>query len=1218
MKENQFQELIRQAEGETLDFKQDGYDLADAKGQSDFTKDLLAMANTPREQDAHIVFGVRWKPESGSEVIGLERQPDDADLQDVVRKFRIEPTPRFIYTPLEFEGKQVGILTIPIDAKGPAKGPYIPSIDREGLQAGAVYYRRGTQNDRAVSELKRINNWFSEGDSIQEEYPENTWRQFFDAVHRFDPAKTYVLAVDRISPMTDAQIHALGMPYWRAVFDFDPKSDVSGILSHTKDTVERHAVIHRIVRNDPTQVHPIPGIHWFFAQGLSGRQETLVDSSHRAWLREYKQEIGRQLERVAKAVGHSPVVVLVLWSDVRLRKHLRTLIEELQAAFGDAIEVVLVSDDKPSFAEIAEEAGAAFVKINLRSLCSGLAVHYADIGKATQKDHILPASYGSSTSIKPEIWLWLSEDLELVHRDIGITGDDNSAEYRLGADISWRNLQLRHDCDRDITPELCRQVQADLAKRQTVRVNLYHEPGSGGTTVGRRLAWNLHNTFPVGILKNCISAETAEKIGKVSALTESSVLIIVDGGQHSERDIDDLYESLKANQTPTVLVQILRRFTRQTTGRRKFWLDTKLTDPEADRFRDAYTKSVPTKQMELAKLYQQRNDSMRNAFFFGLTAFGQNFRGLRPYVEDRIIGLTEEQRRILVYVSIAHYYGQQSIPAQAFVALLKLPRTKTCNLEGVFAGNAAPAIGLLVRHEQAEWRTTHYLVAREIMQQILAPSDSQDPENTWRQNLSSWGKDFADFCHGDTQIISDQFLELVHRVFIYRDNVDVLGTEQADQQQQLSQLINDIPAIHGRHEVLRHLIDVFPNEAHFHAHFGRFLSLHNEHEEALDRINLAIVLQPKDHVLHHMQGMAFRRLMRKNVEKEDSTDQLIEIAVKASGSFEEARRLRPDNEHAYVSEIQMLIWLLDQVRRMRKNTISNVLTQPGVNPFLRQSLQKAEELLDQVYHLYVGEKPSRYFIDCRARLESIYGNYSTALQAWDNLLSRPEITKPPVRRQIIWTILRKRDGAWDRLTDKDTARIRNLLEDNLEEEANNSTNLRLWIRAVRQLKSPPSLDLLIERVSYWKVNTGVLDAVYYLYVLHVMRALDGSSQSVADADKMIEECRRIAQFRRDRTKSFEWIGHGTSINALVHQSRLGDWKEDFWEAAGELMRLRGRIKNIRGPQGGQIVFSDGVEAFFVPGKSGFHRGRDENASVSFYLGFSYDGPRAWDVQPIET
>lgn len=71
---------------------------------------------------------------------------------------------------------------------------------------------------------------------------------------------------------------------------------------------------------------------------------------------------------------------------------------------------------------------------------------------------------------------------------------------------------------------------------------------------------------------------------------------------------------------------------------------------------------------------------------------------------------------------------------------------------------------------------------------------------------------------------------------------------------------------------------------------------------------------------------------------------------------------------------------------------------------------------------------------------------------------------------------------------------------------------------------------------------------------------------------------------------------------------------DFWESVDALTRLRGRIAAIDGPQKGRIELNGGVGAFFVPAKSGFHFGRDENRLVDCYLGFSYDGPRAWDVR----
>ena len=323
------------------------------------------MANTPREQSAHIIFGVRWTPESGSTVVGLKDQLDDAQLQDLLGPKRVQPNPRFIYTPLEFDGKQVGILEILVGTDG----PYMPTSDSDelGLQAGAVHYRRGTENQRALStDLKRIVDWFNGIRVVLEGPEEGSWRQFLDrqfldAMHRFEQGRTYILAVDRISPQKAEQIHALGMPPWRAVIDFDPESDVSGFLSCIEGTLRRHRVIHRTVRGDRHWVQPEPGTHWFFAQGLSGRQETLVSGSHKAWLSTYKRELGQQLTCVASAISPSPVVALVFWSDANLKKHLRTLIEELHGAFGNAIDIVVVSSDEPSFSGLAEDEGVKFI-----------------------------------------------------------------------------------------------------------------------------------------------------------------------------------------------------------------------------------------------------------------------------------------------------------------------------------------------------------------------------------------------------------------------------------------------------------------------------------------------------------------------------------------------------------------------------------------------------------------------------------------------------------------------------------------------------------------------------------------------------------------------------------------------------------------------------------------------------------------------------------------
>lgn len=1205
MTEAEFRQLLALGERDWLDFKRDAYgDLTASAKRNEFIKDVLAMANTPREVSARLVLGVSWAAETGSEIIGLEHQLDDQKFQNALGIDRVQPIPHFVYIPLNIDGKHVGVIDIPVDDRG----PYTPVKDFEGLQAGAIYFRRGTTSERAVGdEILRVVKWFMGSEvGASSGQPKNWWAPFLDAVRGFERGPVYLLVTDRLDQNNAGFAQAIAAAPWRAIIDFDPESDSSGLLKLISGTLERHRTIHRVVRGEYI-VRPEPGIHWFFARGIAEKIDNAVNNEHKSWLKLYKQELGKQLQAIAAATSPSPVVAIILWENNLLKNHLRTTLDEMNGTFGDSLEIILVSQDRASFESIADDAGATFVQMSRRSLLSGLAVHFADKETAHEDERfVLVTPTGASVEFKSEDWLWLSEDLEILHRATGMSGEDDPDEFRRGADISWRNLQLHHDCDRDITNEVRTQVEEDLRRRQTVRVNLYHTPGGGGTTVGRRVAWDIHNTSPVCVLTRCAGRETADKIAKVAALTEATVLVFVDGGQHSERDIDNLYDYLKAAQTPAVLFQVLRRFKSHKPGKRTFWLDASLRDQEADRFRVAYRNVAPHKSGDIEALANRKGSLERTAFFFGLTAFENDFRGLKPYVHVRMEALGEQQKKILGYMAIAHYYGQQAIPAQAFAELLGIPQTKSVDLRSVFGGEATKALELVIEVRPGTWRTSHPFISLEILRRLLTPAGALGDDNLWRQNLSRWAKDFSDLCSADGPAKSEMLLELARRVFIYRDNVEVLGTERSASGG-FSHLIDDIPSDVGRVDVLRHLTTCFPEEAHFHAHLGRFLGAKGDHVGALEAIDYAVSLQPDDHVLHHMRGMVLRQELKSEANKGAAVDYLVEISKDASLAFERTRSLAPDSEHGYISEIQSLLELIDRAE-------ASTLTVPTSNPYLKEAMDRAEDLLDQLQHLYAGEEPSKYVLDCQAKLSRLYGDFHASLQGWDNLLNRPEVSKPPVRRQIVWTILRRHEGKWGKLSKKEVQRIQRLLEENLEEDSYDSTSLRLWLRVVRYSQNPPSLDALTERVGYWKANTGSLDAAFYLYVLHFLRSLQGSSQAVLDMERALDECRSLARYRRDRTRSFEWIGPSAGVRALVHQSQLGEWAGDFWKSTYLLCRLTGRITSIDGPQKGTISVDGGIDAFFVPAKSDIHEGRDENSAVTCYIGLSYDGPRAWDVR----
>ena len=149
--------LLNRPESKTLDFKAKGYDLSNRRDKRAFAKDLASLVNTPREGDAHIVLGVKKQLDGSSELLGLDKAIDDADLQGVAAS-HLDQVPRFSYRPMRYRGVLLGLISIPADQQYPVS----PRATRgDGFVEGSIYFRRGSQNATAsMLEQERIWAWF--------------------------------------------------------------------------------------------------------------------------------------------------------------------------------------------------------------------------------------------------------------------------------------------------------------------------------------------------------------------------------------------------------------------------------------------------------------------------------------------------------------------------------------------------------------------------------------------------------------------------------------------------------------------------------------------------------------------------------------------------------------------------------------------------------------------------------------------------------------------------------------------------------------------------------------------------------------------------------------------------------------------------------------------------------------------------------------------------
>ncbi|MGI8949658.1 MAG: hypothetical protein ACR2FV_17115 [Ornithinimicrobium sp.] len=131
-----------------------------------------------------------------------------------------------------------------------------------------------------------------------------------------------------------------------------------------------------------------------------------------------------------------------------------------------------------------------------------------------------------------------------------------------------------------------------------------------------------------------------------------------------------------------------------------------------------------------------------------------------------------------------------------------------------------------------------------------------------------------------------------------------------------------------------------------------------------------------------------------------------------------------------------------------------------------------------------------------------------------------------------------------------------------------------------------------------------------------MRWLRGDAQNQDRTRQFLERCQRLAR-NRNRSWSFEWVGEREPAPSVVHFTELGSQPPGgniFFPRAYLLRRLQGVIERIDGPQAGRIRVMPGtLTAHFRP-RLKFLQTRDINATVDFFIGFTYDGLRAYEVE----
>lgn len=1223
--------LLKLQEGDSLDFKREISFKGDAKKtdnqkRADFIKDIISMYNTPRSQDAYIVIGVDKYDDGSYEIVGIDKHFDDEILQNKFNKI-VDHIPRFSYEPFELEGQKLALISIPPDK---TRGPCFPVCDYPGgdkrvLNQSQMYLRRSSVNSIGNSiEQKDSWAWFldksieKEVDSSGENKTSEVWESFWSKASSFDfGGYNYGLIVPPLKS-DSALLSNIGYVDWFFVIDFDQLTDADGLLSKCIGNLEVRQKVHLTKKDDPTFNKSSRGSTlWYAARGILGVPNTLpLSESYLHWNRMYGNELRNRLNKMA-ADTTKPTIFIALWDESFPNDFLKNVLESLDSALEERLTVIIVSDSpSEDLKELAVSFECYCYDISVDVFSSTIRHVLSEHQNQLHEDIIALPSNIASMEIPRDKVIWLQEELEIVHLNIGMKPEeiDPGKAFLRGTEISWYALRLHFDVPRMITERLERKIRKDLRSRTAKRIRLYHSPGSGATTVAKRILWNLHKEHPCFLIRKTDPEFTIERLSYIAEQTGKSVLVVADASYISDRESDKLYEKIAAESKPIVLLEVIRSpGNSRIDNLDRFHIESQLTLQEQEDFINHLSRERPDRADLLIQESKRVEGRLLTPFYLALITFERGFTKLSDYVGHRIEKLTPQQKEVILFMALAHYFGQRSIPVQMYAELLSLQANVSVKMEKLLP---EVTLEILAQTSQGEWRTAHTLIAEELMQQIMTPL-GVDSRN-WKRALSEWSIKFANFCRGKSNVPLQIGKDFVYQVFIKRGNSELLGSEQAASRK-FSELLEDVPIMESKLAILQRLTELYPEEAHMWAHLGRFFNIvAKDFDRALEAIDRAISLQETDHVLFHMKGMIHRSKIYQMINDKRPFQEALEQSVQASEAFEHARLLEPNDEYGFISEIEMLLRVVDyfKITTQAESHIAAIASASNDYERMREVFQAIEELLEQVRLLRKGDTPSRHEEQCRGKLNLFYGNHSEALQRWDNLLNQKTVYQPPIKRQIIWTYLAKNDHKWSTFKNKEIERCILLLEENMQEEPSSDSNLRLWFRAIRVSKTPSSLDTIIEKLNYWHINSGSLESAYYLFILYTFQSISGSILAREKALDFSDSTKLLARNRRNRKISFEWYGGDEGVQSLVSSTELGQWINTFWSDTSKLKRVEGRVTMIQGPEAGYITLESGLVAFYVPGRAEHHKGESENRRVNFYLGFSYDGLRAWQVEDI--
>ena len=1000
---------------------------------------------------------------------------------------------------------------------------------------------------------------------------------------------------------------------WLKVYDFDTDGQNNGLCASVENQLKTSRSFSiSCFSEDTTKLLSKNSTDWFFPLGSKKIAGTEYEGTPLNWFKQNKQLLEQEFTSIANfcALRTMPVFLILWYDDDKTNlKYLNWLLSVLDPAFKCEIppkKIILCSEEKikniSRMEEIIDsyELDKSTVLISPEILFKWLASKKVPKQLASNALR-LPKKSADQEDNGLEIveiveHMWIKEHIEVLSLEsqdqiIQRKTDNFGKDFLKGGLISWDELASANlAIEREGRESMWKYLEEDvLQKQKSMKIQILHAPGGGGTTFARQLLWDLHTKVPCGVIlpnAGLWISQIAERVRALNDKTHLPIVLLIEG--KSENEIDQLYEICKY---AIVILHVQRynmnipknKFTPRP--KRTCLLPGKVTPKEADCLTSVFSSFSPKSEKALHELTKEVKEKKEKFMFeYGLTAFNHEFKGVRKYVQGYLklyeqkegIEFLCDWQKVVAYLSLALYYGQSGLDCGIFWYLLKRKKTDdfVCldNIE--YSGRQ-----FIIETNDGKWKISHNMVAKEILEQILTGSTDSHLQSI--ATLSDKAKCklhelVKNFIHLIKKVANggtpDHVLKVLVDMIIRRDNSEVEINDTINQRKKcsLSRLLEDVSKTEHRVEILQLLTEAFPQNAEFHAHLGRLLNMCKRFEEAEHYLQVAIDIRTADlefmHVhtnlpddmlgrIHHMFGVGYTLRAKQELNKaKKNRDQnkykdLLNFVKKAVEHFCSARRYATrDFSYGLIGEVHVRLLVADYVHTKFEKGCPGAF-EGGFGPdhialsqFVCESHSVCDQLLADCLYKTSEQKLNRVedYTKCVENFTKFYRHIRQDMPIWKN-----ESSNIHLRRSHI-ACLKMPQGDSNKYScienvrnKKDLRTIIDLHEETFRqifrEESKISITMDMleWLEAIRHRWSNDCYLLInvLETVSKWEKRNESVYGVFYSFAINFLLAVftpgEDLNKEYYKKAKMYREELQSKKYRyvSDIWKFQEWIAN---------------------------------------------------------------------------------------------